>query len=76
VSLSDEKSFSRQGNLLSSIMCSIVERDDPCACHCTNGDLLLTPGGFVAVRLALSTPSPTLLVPDASVTPDQSITSF
>lgn len=37
-----------------------------------NKDLLLTPGGFARVRLALTSAESTLLVPDAAVTPDQS----
>lgn len=37
-----------------------------------NPDLKLTPGGFARVRLATSKPRPLLLVPDASVFPDQS----
>jgi multidrug efflux system membrane fusion protein len=37
-----------------------------------NTDGLLTPGAFARVRIAISKPSPTLLVPDASVLPDQS----
>jgi len=37
-----------------------------------NPNLLMTPGGFARVRLPVSTPEPTLLVPDASVLPDQS----
>ncbi len=37
-----------------------------------NSDLLLTPGAFARVRLALSTPAQVLLVPDASVILDQS----
>jgi multidrug efflux system membrane fusion protein len=36
-----------------------------------NDDLLLTPGEFGRVRLAVSPPKPTLLVPDASVLIDQ-----
>ncbi|WP_336601349.1 efflux RND transporter periplasmic adaptor subunit [Paraburkholderia bengalensis] len=36
-----------------------------------NGDLSLTPGGFARVRLAVSTPRPALLVPDAAVLADQ-----
>jgi multidrug efflux system membrane fusion protein len=36
-----------------------------------NDDLLLTPGEFGRVRLAVSPPRPTLLVPDASVLIDQ-----
>lgn len=37
-----------------------------------NSDLQLTPGGFGRVRLSMTKPSPTLLVPDAAVLPDQS----
>jgi membrane fusion protein, multidrug efflux system len=37
-----------------------------------NSDGLLTPGAFARVRVAVSKPVPALLVPDASVLPDQS----
>jgi RND family efflux transporter MFP subunit len=37
-----------------------------------NADGSLTPGAFARVRVALSKPSPALLVPDAAVLPDQS----
>ncbi|APR38800.1 efflux RND transporter periplasmic adaptor subunit [Paraburkholderia sp. SOS3] len=37
-----------------------------------NPDLRLTPGEFARVRLAVARPVPTLLIPDASVLPDQS----
>jgi RND family efflux transporter MFP subunit len=37
----------------------------------TNTDLVLTPGAFARVQLALEHPAATLLVPDASVLPDQ-----
>ncbi|BAN26688.1 efflux RND transporter periplasmic adaptor subunit [Caballeronia insecticola] len=37
-----------------------------------NPDLRLTPGEFSRVRLAVAHPAPTLLIPDASVLPDQS----
>ncbi len=36
-----------------------------------NADLTLTPGGFARVRVEIAPPAPTLLVPDASVLPDQ-----
>jgi RND family efflux transporter MFP subunit len=36
-----------------------------------NADLHLTPGGFARVRLSMSKAEPALLVPDASVLPDQ-----
>ncbi|WP_227307929.1 efflux RND transporter periplasmic adaptor subunit [Acidisoma cellulosilyticum] len=37
-----------------------------------NPDLILTPGEFARLRVAVTAPAPTLLVPDASVLPDQS----
>jgi RND family efflux transporter MFP subunit len=37
-----------------------------------NSNLQLTPGGFARVRLSVAKPTPVLLVPDASVLPDQS----
>jgi len=37
-----------------------------------NPNLVLTPGLFARVRLVVAPPSPTLLVPDAAVLPDQS----
>lgn len=37
-----------------------------------NPDLSLTPGEFSRLRIVVSTPVPTLLVPDSSVLPDQS----
>src|SRR6201996_509493 len=37
-----------------------------------NPDGLLTPGQFARIRVAVSKPTPTLLVPDASALPDQS----
>jgi multidrug efflux system membrane fusion protein len=37
-----------------------------------NTDLSLTPGEFARLRVSVAPPAPTLLVPDASVLPDQS----
>jgi membrane fusion protein, multidrug efflux system len=37
-----------------------------------NGDLFLVPGEFARIRVAVAPPAPTLLVPDASVSLDQS----
>ncbi|MCB8876826.1 efflux RND transporter periplasmic adaptor subunit [Acidisoma silvae] len=37
-----------------------------------NADLSLTPGEFARLQVAVTQPAPTLLVPDASVLPDQS----
>jgi RND family efflux transporter MFP subunit len=36
-----------------------------------NSDMKLTPGGFARVRISTSKPQPLMLVPDASVFPDQ-----
>jgi len=57
VSLSDEKRFSGTIHARATI---------------PDRDLLLTPGGFARVRLAVAPPATALLVPDASVLPDQS----
>jgi RND family efflux transporter MFP subunit len=73
ISLSDETNYSRQGklnfvdNALNQSSGTIHAR-----AVVSNSDLLLTPGGFARVRLALSAPSPTLLVPDDAVIADQS----
>jgi RND family efflux transporter MFP subunit len=73
VSLSDETKFSRQGTL-DFIDNALNRSSGTIRARATvpNGDLLLTPGGFARVRLALSSPSPALLVPDAAVLADQS----
>jgi len=73
VSLSDEKSFTREGTL-DFVDNSIDRSSGTIHARATipNKDQLLTPGGFGRVRLALSAPEPTLLVPDSSVLPDQS----
>jgi RND family efflux transporter MFP subunit len=73
VSLSDEMEFSRQGTL--DFVDNALNRSSGtihARATLPNSDLLLTPGGFARVRLALSPPSPVLLVPDAAVLPDQS----
>ena len=73
VSLSDEKDFSREG-ALDFIDNTIDRASGTIHARATlpNKDLLLVPGGFGRVRLALSAPEPVLLLPDASVLPDQS----
>jgi len=73
VSLSDEKSFTREGTL-DFVDNSIDRSSGTIHARATipNKDQLLTPGGFGRVRLALSAPEPTLLIPDSSVMPDQS----
>ena len=70
--LSDEKSFRRYGTL-DFIDNSLIDRAvaDLRGDTLANAVLLLTPGGFARVRLALPNPSCSLLVPDAAVLPDQ-----
>jgi RND family efflux transporter MFP subunit len=72
-SLSDETSFTRQGTL-NFVDNSLDRSSGTIHARATmpNADLLLTPGGFARVRLALSTRTQVLLVPDASVLADQS----
>ncbi|MEM5314559.1 efflux RND transporter periplasmic adaptor subunit [Paraburkholderia sp. JHI869] len=73
ISLSDETRFTHRGTLdfvdneLNRASGTIHAR-----AIVPNSDLLLTPGGFARVRLAVSTPRPVLLVPDAAVLADQS----
>ena len=71
--LTDEASFDRPGTL--NFVDNALDRSSGtihARATMPNGDLLLTPGGFARVRLALSTPARVLLVPDAAVLPDQS----
>ena len=73
VSLSDEKDFIREGTL--DFVDNTLDRSSGtihARATIPNSDLLLTPGGFARVRLAVAPPAPALLVPDASVLPDQS----
>jgi RND family efflux transporter MFP subunit len=73
LSLSDEKRFEHHGSL--NFVDNTLDRSSG-TIHAraivSNDDSLLTPGAFARVRLAFSTPSQTLLVPDASVLADQS----
>lgn len=73
ISLADETVFDRKGTL--DFVDNTLERSSGtihARATVPNSDFLLTPGGFARVRLALSTPVPLLLVPDAAVLPDQS----
>jgi RND family efflux transporter MFP subunit len=73
IALSDEKEFSRQGTL--DFVDNVLDRSSGtihARATMPNVDLLLTPGGFARVRLALGAPVATLLVPDVAVLPDQS----
>jgi RND family efflux transporter MFP subunit len=73
ISLSDEVNYSHKGEL--NFVDNSLNRASG-TIHARaivpNGDLLMTPGGFARVRLAVSTPQTMLLVPDSSVIQDQS----
>ncbi len=72
-SLSDETNFSRQGTL--NFVDNALDRSSGtihARATMLNEDLMLTPGAFARVRLALSTATQVLLLPDASVLADQS----
>ena len=73
VSLSDETRFTHEGAL--DFVDNALDRSSGtihARATVPNSDLLLTPGGFARVRLQVAPPAPALLVPDASVLPDQS----
>lgn len=72
ISLSDEKTFEREGTL--NFIDNALNRSSGtihARATVANADGLLTPGTFARVRLAISKPAPTLLVPDAAVLNDQ-----
>jgi RND family efflux transporter MFP subunit len=73
VSLADETAFTHKGTL--DFVDNALDRSSGtihARATIPNSDLLQTPGGFARVRLAVAPPAPALLVPDASVLPDQS----
>ncbi len=73
VALSDERVFSRIGTL--DFLDNGLNRSSGtihARATVTNADMVLTPGGFARVRLALPNTSASLLVPDSAVLPDQS----
>ena len=73
VALGDENQYARSGvfdfldNALDRSSGTIHAR-----ATVANSNLILTPGLFARVRLVVAPPSPTLLVPDSAVLPDQS----
>ena len=73
ISLADAMSFDREGTL--DFIDNALDRSSG-TIHAralvSNSNLQLTPGGFARVRLSVAKPAPVLLVPDASVLPDQS----
>jgi membrane fusion protein, multidrug efflux system len=73
LALSDETQFQRQGKL--DFVDNVLDRSSGtlhARATVPNPDLLLTPGEFARVEVAVGTPAPTLLVPDSAVLPDQS----
>jgi RND family efflux transporter MFP subunit len=73
VSLSDEKGFTHNGTL--DFVDNALDRSSGtihARATVPNSDLFLTPGGFARVRVEVAPPALALLVPDASVLPDQS----
>ena len=73
LALASEKEFTRQGVL--DFINNVLDRSSGtihARATVRNPELVLTPGEFARVRLAVAHPAPTLLVPDAAVLPDQS----
>jgi RND family efflux transporter MFP subunit len=73
IALSDEADFSRQGTL--DFVDNMLDRSSGtlhARATIPNPGLLLTPGEFARIRLMVGEPTPTLLIPDAAVLPDQS----
>jgi len=73
IALSDEGTFVREG-VLDFVDNALDRSSGTLHARATvpNRDLFLAPGQFARVRLAVSPPSPVLMVPDAAVTLDQS----
>ena len=73
ISLADSTEFDREGTL--DFIDNALDRSSG-TIHARavvpNGNLQLTPGGFARARLSVAKAAPVLLVPDASVLPDQS----
>jgi RND family efflux transporter MFP subunit len=73
IALADEKSFTHEGTL--DFIDNTLNRSSGtihARATVPDADGLLTPGGFARVRVDVAPPAPALLVPDASVLPDQS----
>jgi multidrug efflux system membrane fusion protein len=72
-SLGDEASYDHHGtldfvdNVIDASSGTILAR-----ATVSNPDMLIVPGEFARVRLAIAPPAPALLVPDAAIIPDQS----
>ena len=73
LALSDETQFTRQGTL--DFVDNVLDRSSGtihARATVPNPELLLTSGEFARVRLVVGAATPTLLVPDTAVLPDQS----
>ena len=73
VTLGDDELYSRSG--VFDFLDNVLDRSSGtirARATVPNTDLVLTPGQFARVRVAVAPPSPTLLVPDRAVLPDQS----
>jgi membrane fusion protein, multidrug efflux system len=73
ISLGDEDRFTRTGTL-DFVDNSLNRSSGTIHARATvpNPDFFLVPGAFARIRVAIAPPAPTLLVPDAAVTLDQS----
>ena len=73
LALSDETQFTRQGTL--DFVDNVLDRSSGtlhARATVPNPELFLTPGEFARVKLVVGAATPTLLVPDTAVLPDQS----
>jgi RND family efflux transporter MFP subunit len=73
LALTDEAKFRRRGTL--DFVDNVLDRSSGtihARATVPNPELFLTPGEFARVRLVVGAATPTLLVPDAAVLPDQS----
>ncbi len=73
LALSEEIRFTRQGTL--DFVDNVLDRSSGtihARATVSNRELFLTPGEFARVRLVVGAATPTLLVPDTAVLPDQS----
>jgi membrane fusion protein, multidrug efflux system len=73
VALGDDNQYARSG--VFDFMDNVLDRSSGtihARATVANSNLVLTPGLFARVRLVVAPPSPTLLVPDSAVLPDQS----
>src|SRR5690348_5117181 len=73
VALGDDNQYTRSG--VFDFLDNVLDRSSGtihARATVANSNLVLTPGLFARVRLVVAPPSPTLLVPDSAVLPDQS----